>query len=188
MTLPLTLESVAPTACDAAIASLSELLGDRLSTAVSVREQHGHDASYHRCAPPDAVAFAESTEEVSEIVKVCASHKVPIIPFGSGSGLEGHVVALRGGVTIDLSRMNQIRPVSSTQRPAARIKVVGHGAIAVAALRHRYTPDASGRVACGGHRPLGFLRGFHERNQEVLESSVQQPLEDDCVIGWRAHP
>ena len=53
-----------------------------------------------------------STEEVSEIVKVCASHKVPIIPFGSGSGLEGHVVALRGGVTIDLSRMNQILRVS----------------------------------------------------------------------------
>ena len=78
MTLPLTLESVAPTARDAAITSLSKLLGDRLSTAVSVREQHGHDASYHRCAPPDAVTFAESTEEVSEIVKVCASHKVPI--------------------------------------------------------------------------------------------------------------
>ena len=66
----------------------------------------------HRCAAPDAVAFAESTEEVSEIVKVCASHKVPIIPFGSCSGLEGHVVALRGGVTIDLSRMNQILRVS----------------------------------------------------------------------------
>ena len=112
MTLPLTLESFAPTARDAAITSLSKFLGDRLSTAGSVREQHGHDASYHRCAPPDAVAFAESTEEVSEIVKVCASHKVPIIPFGSGSGLEGHVVALRGGVTIDLSRMNQILRVS----------------------------------------------------------------------------
>ena len=112
MTLPLTLDSVAPTARDAAITSLSKFLGDRLSTAVSVREQHGHDASDHRCAPPDAVAFAESTEEVSEIVKVCASHKVPIIPFGSGSGLEGHVVALRGGVTIDLSRMNQILRVS----------------------------------------------------------------------------
>ena len=100
MTLPLTLESVAPTACDAAIASLSELLANRLSTPVSVREQHGHDASHHRCAPPDAVAFAESTEEVSEIVKVCASYKVPIIPFGSGTGLEGHVVALRGGVSM----------------------------------------------------------------------------------------
>jgi D-lactate dehydrogenase (cytochrome) len=112
MDLPLTLESVAPTARDAAIASLSKLLGDRLSTTVSVRERHGKDASYHPCAPPDAVAFAESTEEVSEIVKICALHEVPIIAFGSGSGLEGHVVALRGGVTIDLSRMNQIIRVS----------------------------------------------------------------------------
>ena len=93
---------------DAAIASLSELLGNRLSTAESVRQQHGHDASYHPCAPPDAVAFAESTEEVSEIVKICARHKVPIVPFGSGTGLEGHVLAVRGGVTIDLSRMNKI--------------------------------------------------------------------------------
>ena len=112
MTLPLALESVAASARDAAITSLSKFLGDRLSTAVSVREQHGHDASYHRCAAPDAVAFAESAAEVSEIVKVCASHKVPIIPFGSGTGLEGHVVALRVGVTIDLSRMNHILRVS----------------------------------------------------------------------------
>jgi uncharacterized protein YhfF len=102
----------APAALDAAITSLSELLGDRLSTAETVRQQHGHDASYHPCAPPDAVAFPESTEEVSEIVKICAQHEVPIIPFGSGSGLEGHVVALGGGVTIDLSRMNKILRVS----------------------------------------------------------------------------
>ena len=83
---------------DAAITSLSKFLSDCISAAVSVREQHGHDASCHRCAPPDAEAFGESTEEVSEIVKVCASHKVPIIPFGSGSGLEGHAVALPGRV------------------------------------------------------------------------------------------
>jgi D-lactate dehydrogenase (cytochrome) len=63
--------------------------------------------------PPDAVAFAQSTEEVSEIVKICARHKVPLISFGSGTGLEGHVVALQGGVTIDLSRMNQILHVST---------------------------------------------------------------------------
>jgi FAD/FMN-containing dehydrogenase len=69
-----------------------------------VREQHGKDASYHPCVPPDAVAFAQSTEEVSQIVKLRAEHKVPIIPFGSGTGLEGHVVALRGGVCIDISR------------------------------------------------------------------------------------
>jgi D-lactate dehydrogenase (cytochrome) len=57
---------------DAAIASLHQLLGERLSTAAPVREQHGKDASYHPCVPPDAVAFAHSTEEVSEIVKICA--------------------------------------------------------------------------------------------------------------------
>jgi D-lactate dehydrogenase (cytochrome) len=112
MTLPVTLESAESTPRNAAIESLSQLLGDRLSTVVLVREQHGHDASYHRCVPPDAVAFAESTEEVSEIVKLCARYKVPIIPFGSGTGLEGHVVALQGGVTIDLSRMNQILRIS----------------------------------------------------------------------------
>jgi D-lactate dehydrogenase (cytochrome) len=87
---------VASAARDAAIASLSELLGDRLSTGELVRQQHGRDASYHPCVPPDAVAFAQSTEEISAIVRICARHKVPIIPFGSGSGLEGNVVALRG--------------------------------------------------------------------------------------------
>jgi D-lactate dehydrogenase (cytochrome) len=97
---------------DGAIASLRKLLGDRMSTAASVREVHGKDASYHRCQPPDAVAFAQSTEEVSEIVKICAQYKVPLIPFGSGTGVEGNVVALRGGVCLDLSRMNQILRVS----------------------------------------------------------------------------
>jgi D-lactate dehydrogenase (cytochrome) len=101
-------ESVALAARDAAIALLRQLLGDRLSTAASVCEQHGKDASYHPCLPPDAVAFAQSTEEVIEIVKICARHKVALIPFGSGTGVEGHVVALRGGVCLDLSRMNRI--------------------------------------------------------------------------------
>src|SRR5215813_5757278 len=98
MVLPLNVESVAATTCDAAIASLRHLLGDHLSTNVPVRERHGKDASYHPCVPPDAVAFPQSTEEVSEIVKICGRHKVPVIPFGSGTGLEGHVAALRGGV------------------------------------------------------------------------------------------
>src|SRR5215470_13827352 len=113
MTLPTIAELGDPAARDAAIASLYELLGDRLSRAALVLEQHGKDASYHPCAPPDAVAFAQSTEEVSEIVKLCARHKVPIIPFGTGTGVEGNVVALRGGVCIDLSRMNRILQISA---------------------------------------------------------------------------
>jgi D-lactate dehydrogenase (cytochrome) len=113
MTLPTTAESGDLAAREAAIASLQELLGDRLSNAASAREQHGGDAPYHPCVPPDAVAFAQSTEEVSEIVKLCAGHRVPIIPFGAGTGLEGNVVALRGGVCIDVSRMNRILQVST---------------------------------------------------------------------------
>lgn len=110
---PLVTVESAVSSREAAIASLQELLGDRLSRAALVREQHGRDASYHPCVPPDAVAFARSTEEVSEIVKLCARHRVPIIPFGTGTGMEGSVVALRGGVCIDVSRMNRILQVST---------------------------------------------------------------------------
>jgi D-lactate dehydrogenase (cytochrome) len=113
MSLPITVEPVTSAAREAAIESLEHLLGDRLSTAASMRERHGKDASYHPCVPPDAVAFAQSTDEVSEIVKLCARHRVPIIPFGAGTGLEGNVVALRGGVCIDLSQMNRILHVST---------------------------------------------------------------------------
>ena len=113
MSLSPTVGSETPAARKAAIESLTHLLGDRLSTAATICERHGKDASYHPCVPPDAVAFAQSTEEVSEIVKVCARHKVPIIPFGAGTGIEGNVVALRGGVSIDLSQMNRILQVST---------------------------------------------------------------------------
>ena len=89
---------------DAAIGEIKALLGDRLSTARAVRDQHGRDESYHAPAPPDAVAFARSTDEVSAIVKICARHKVPVIAYGTGTSLEGHVAALDGGVCIDRER------------------------------------------------------------------------------------
>jgi D-lactate dehydrogenase (cytochrome) len=183
MTLPLTLESVAPTARDAAITSLSKLLGDRLSTAVSVREQHGHDASYHRCAPPDAVAFAESTEEVSEIVKVCASHKVPIIPFGSGSGLEGHVVALRGGMPIDLSRMNQILRVSPGDLNATVQAGVTHKQL------NKYLRDKDplffrrSRSRCYLGRNGGDAR-FGHYGSAIRNDAGIRPVAHGCTAGW----
>ncbi|HEX4200642.1 MAG TPA: FAD-binding protein, partial [Chthoniobacterales bacterium] len=78
-----------------------------------MREQHGKDASYHPAHASDAVAFPHSIADVSEIVKICGQHKIPIIPFGAGTGLEGNILALRGGVCIDLSGMNRIVRVNS---------------------------------------------------------------------------
>ena len=95
-----------------AIEVLKQRFGDRLSTAVSVREQHGHDESYHPTEPPDAVLFARSTEEVVAAVEICNEYAVPIIPFGTGTSLEGHVAARKGGLTIDLRQMNQVLRVS----------------------------------------------------------------------------
>lgn len=95
----------------ALVADLEALLGERVTTSRAVRELHGRDESYHPGAPPDVVAFARSTEEVSAIAKVCAKYGAPIIPFGTGTSLEGHVAALHGGVSIDLSQMDRILAV-----------------------------------------------------------------------------
>ncbi len=95
------------------IEKLHELLGERVSTAAAVREHHGSGEDYFPIAPPDAVCFPESTEEVAAIVRLCGRAGVPIIPFGTGTSLEGHVQALRGGVTIDLTRMNRILEVNA---------------------------------------------------------------------------
>lgn len=97
-----------PAALAAALAAISDLIGPRLSVADAVRQHHGRDESFHPTIPPDAVAFARSTEEVAGIVKICADHKVPVIAFGTGTSLEGHVAALAGGVCLDLSEMNRV--------------------------------------------------------------------------------
>lgn len=94
------------------IDNLRTIVGERLSTGASVREQHGQDISYHTPQPPDVVVFVTSTEEVSSIVKLCASKNVPVIPYGSGTSLEGHLIALEGGVSIDLSQMNEVVSVN----------------------------------------------------------------------------
>jgi len=90
------------------LTELRMLLGERVSTSGAVREHHGKDESYFPYALPDAVVFVENTEEVRDVVNICRRHRVPMIPFGVGTSLEGHILAIQGGVSIDLSRMNQV--------------------------------------------------------------------------------
>src|SRR5258707_10071755 len=101
-----------PPHVDATIAQLKKLYGDRVSTAHAVREQHGKDISFHEAHLPDAVVFAESAEEVQQIVQLCARHKTPIIAFGTGTSLEGHISAPNGGISLDVSRMNKVLTVN----------------------------------------------------------------------------
>src|ERR1700730_4529052 len=88
-----------------AIADLAAAFGNRLVTSQAVREQHGHTTTWHHNEPPDAVVFAQSTEDVQRIVTVCAKRAVPVIPFGTGTSLEAHVNAPLGGISIDLRDM-----------------------------------------------------------------------------------
>jgi D-lactate dehydrogenase (cytochrome) len=92
----------------AMLEALKARFGERISTAAAVREQHGRDESPFPVTPPDAVVFCESTDDVAAAVALAAAHAVPVIPFGVGSSLEGHLLAVQGGVSVDLSRMTQI--------------------------------------------------------------------------------
>ena len=91
-----------------ALDELAARFGVQLTVSAAVRDQHGVDESWHPSIPPDAVLFAESTEDVSAAVKICAEYDLPVIAFGTGTSLEGHIAALRGGLCIDLSRMTEL--------------------------------------------------------------------------------
>ena len=93
---------------DMTIATLQTLLGDRLSTGDTVRAEHSRDEAYSAPVLPDAVAFPADVDEVAAIMKACSAAGCPVVPFGIGTSLEGHVVPLHGGVSVDLSRMDRI--------------------------------------------------------------------------------
>jgi D-lactate dehydrogenase (cytochrome) len=95
------------------IAALQATLGGRCSTALVVREQHGRDESSFDVPPPGAVVFAQSTAEVAHVVKLAARYQVPIIPFGVGTSLEGHLLAVQGGISLDVSQMNQVLSINA---------------------------------------------------------------------------
>jgi D-lactate dehydrogenase (cytochrome) len=93
---------------EALVQQLRDRFGERFSTAQAVREHHGRDESPFPVTPPDAVVFAQSTQDVVDAVKACHAHRFPIIAYGAGSSLEGHLLAVQGGLTIDLSQMNRM--------------------------------------------------------------------------------
>jgi D-lactate dehydrogenase (cytochrome) len=97
----------------AVLGILKQRLGERFQTGQAIREQHAHTTTYIPSQAPDGVAFAESTEEVQEIVRVCAEHRVPVIAFGTGTSLEGHVNAPGGGISIDLTKMDRVLAVNA---------------------------------------------------------------------------
>src|SRR5258706_6911744 len=100
-----------PKALAATIATLAARFGNRLVTSQAVREQHGNTTTWIANEPPDAVVFPQDTADVQEIVRICAAQRVPVIPFGTGTSLEGHINAPLGGVSIDFRDMNRVLTV-----------------------------------------------------------------------------
>lgn len=141
-------------ACTTVISRLSELLGDRLTTADKVRLEHASDVSHHAPLSPDAVVFPQNNDDVSKILKLCSEHNVPVIPFGTGTAVEGGVVAVRGGICVDLSRMNRIQRLSvpdmdvTVQAGVTRFQLNDHLAESETGLYFPIDPGAD--AALGG--------------------------------------
>jgi D-lactate dehydrogenase (cytochrome) len=132
---------------------LRALLGDRASVAPAVRDHHSCGESYHTPAAPDIVVYPLTTEEVSAVVRLAAEHGTPIVPFGAGTSLEGQVLALRGGVSIDLSRMNKILRVSTDDLDATVQAGVTHRQL----NRHLINTGLSFFVDPGSDATLGGM-------------------------------
>ena len=102
-----------PNAVKVVIAALTAKFGNRLVTSQAVREQHANTTTWIASEPPDAVVFPQTTDDVQDVVRICAAHRMPVIPFGTGTSLEGHVNAPHGGVSIDFRDMNRVLAVNS---------------------------------------------------------------------------
>ena len=109
---PNTVSSIDPRTVESVLSELQSLLGSLVTSNEVQRVNHSHGESYHRPAVPDLVCYPRSTRQVSDILKVSARHKIPVIPYGAGTSVEGHVNALHGGIAMDLRQMNKITRIS----------------------------------------------------------------------------
>jgi len=113
MNSPAVAESLRRPIPDACLNRLRERFADRFSIAHAVREHHGRDESPYPAMLPDAVVFAQNTDDVVAVAQICNEYCVPLIPYGTGSSLEGHILAIQGGISLDLSHMNQVLAVNA---------------------------------------------------------------------------
>src|ERR1700689_131182 len=100
------------TATTRAIDAARAFLGERITTNASLREHHSHGQDTQPPVMPDAVAFVETTDEAARLLALCHAERVPVVPWGAGTSLEGHVTPVRGGITLDLSHMTRVLEVS----------------------------------------------------------------------------
>ena len=107
-----TLPRPEPQALASAVEALAARFGNRLITSLAVREQHAHTTTWLPTQPPDAVVMAQETADIQDVVRICAKHGVPVIAFGTGTSLEGHISAPNGGISLDVSRMNKVLAVN----------------------------------------------------------------------------
>lgn len=134
------------------LAALADYLGSRFSTALAVREHHGRDESPLDAMLPDAVAFAESTADVVRIMQLADEYSVPVIPYGTGTSLEGHILAVQGGISIDVSRMNRVLRIDTSDMTATVEAGVTRNALNEA-LRHEglfFPIDPGADASLGG--------------------------------------
>ncbi|MBZ0261882.1 MAG: FAD-binding protein [Hyphomicrobiales bacterium] len=137
---------------DAALAETHNVIGKRLERSEAIREQHAHGESWHKAGLPDAVAFVESKAEVAAIAAICNAHKVPLIAFGTGTSLEGHVTAVQGGITMDMSRMNRMIAINAEDCDAVVEPGVTRLQLNEAARHHglMFTVDPGADASLGG--------------------------------------
>ena len=158
---------------DRTLALLRERFGDRLSVSAEARQKHGRDASFHRPRPPDAVVYPASNEEVAAAVTLCGKHGVPVIPYGAGTSLEGHILATRGGVCVDLSHMNRILHIHAEDSDACVQAGVMRSELNMAAhAHHLFFPIGPGADASLGGMASTSASGTNAVRYGTMKENV----------------